>query len=200
MPRTTTVPGRSTISESPCGARDRRSDLRSGVGSHRCADSSTIRRHAMESSTTVAIVGVVEPDWPERAAAEHLLPSGAAEVAWLAVGKRSPRGGGRAVSRSAGVRVAANLRLDVHARRRRARLALDPARRDAARPLVDGGARAVRARADLPRRGVVARAGGAGAARRRIARVGGAATQPVGVQRAGVPRHESARPPPPPGR
>ena len=43
------------------------------------------------------------------AAAEHLLPAGAAEVARLAVGKRSPRGGGRAVSRSARLRVRAHV-------------------------------------------------------------------------------------------
>ena len=51
----------------------------------------------------VAIVGLVETGMAGAAAAQHLLSAGAAEVARLAVGEGSPRGGRRAVSRSAGV-------------------------------------------------------------------------------------------------
>ena len=74
------------------------------------------------------------------AAPEHLLSAGAAQGARLAVGKGSPRGGRRAVSRSArrrrrAERVVSTFTLDDEA----LVVAVDAARRDPARAAVDGG-------------------------------------------------------------
>ena len=66
------------------------------------------------------------------AAAEHLLPAGAAQVARLAVGTRSPRGGGCALSRSPRRPRRLHEALDVLARRRVSGAPLAPARRDCA--------------------------------------------------------------------
>src|SRR6185295_4100142 len=92
-------------------------------------------------------------------AAEHLLPAGAAQVAGMAIRERSPRGRRRTVSRPADVRGAADVRVDVHARPGRARVAVTATRRDPAGASLHGRARAVRAGARVRGRSAVAGAG-----------------------------------------
>ena len=105
-------------------------------------------------------------------AAQHFLPARAAQVAGLAVGEGSACRRRRALSRPADLGVAPHPGLHLHARRGCDRLALDAARRDSARPALDRGARAVRGRARVHRRGAVAGTGHVRSVSGRIARLG----------------------------
>ena len=133
-------------------------------------------------------------DWPERPRRNIFYPPALLKsLGWPS--EKDRRGAGDA--RFLDLLTSASRRthgLDLHARRGRDRLALDAARRDSARPAVDGRARAVRGRAGVRGRGAVARAGRVRAVRRaRRARWAELRTQRSPADAAGLPRHGARR-------
>ena len=80
----------------------------------------------------MALVGLIEGEWPDRPKAEHFLSGFAAGVARLALGKGSARGRRGAVPRAAPVALRARDGVDRHPGRRSARGAFDVHRRDPA--------------------------------------------------------------------
>ena len=175
-------------------ARHRGSDLRAGVSRRRPASRGRSGR-ALRRLRRCDGCGGGGAGLARASAAQHFLPADAAEVARMAVGKGSPLGGRRAFSRSPRLGVAADLGLHLHARRGRARLAVDAARGDSARSAVHGGASAVRTRARVRGRGALvrtcfpraARPGGAGVGR--TARHAFAGRRPKGSRNR--PRHRA---------
>ena len=76
------------------------------------------------------LVGLVETDWPERDAAEHLLSVEPAVAARVAERDRSADRGARAIPRSASASASTRLGVDLHARGRRHRAAFVVSRGD----------------------------------------------------------------------
>ena len=121
-------------------AMDRGADVRrrrstSAAAASTCVDDQAVRYGDFDD---IAIVGVVEPDWPERPRRNIFYPPALLKaLGWPSEKDRRARRR-RAVPRSAASASRRTLGLDLHARRRSARRAVDAARRDPARAAVDG--------------------------------------------------------------
>ena len=136
----------------------------------------------------VAIVGLIDPDWPERPRRNIFYPPSLLKsLGWPSEQDRRAAADAR-FRRSPRIRRVSNAVVHVHARRGRPRLALDAARRDPARPPERGGTHDRYRFARVRRRSAVTRAGDARPAQRRGSSLGGAANRTLAGRVAGVPR------------